>query len=175
MQKNTEVTVTENIITSNRGEGIRVDRSARGILIRNQIEASARQGVRVRRGGVATLTGNTIVASEGVGVEVEDANSDAMLMDNIVTQGMQTGIVVRNGATAIIEGGEMSQHALNGIFLEGMSSADIALAGNPLTIASNSGAGILITDDGSTARIDTARITFSDNAAGDIIGPFMAP
>ncbi len=99
----------------------------------------------------------------------------ATLTDNTIAANNRHGVSIRVDATATVAGGEINQNTQDGIFMERMSSADIALTGNPLTIADNEGAGIFIADDGSSARIDRARITFRNNAEGEIIGPFMAP
>ena len=168
---NSTATITHNTVQRNADLGIRVATASTAAITANTIEGNADDGVQIFANSTATITHNTISENSSVGILVADA-STTELVANIITANGNSGIALR-GSVARISGGVLSHNRGSGVFLAQASTATIGLDGAILTLAQNGSRGIFVTNDGSVARINSARIMFDRNAGGNTIGPVL--
>jgi parallel beta-helix repeat protein len=170
VQNRSEAIVVANIVRNNRGIGILVQDLSEAIVMNNEVRDNGLVGIFIVAGSRATLTSNSVTGSTLNGIVVQD-RSAAILTNNIVRDNRGLGIFI-DASLATISGGTIARNGGHGVFLVGASSAAIGLQGDILTVADNGGAGIFVTDDGSLARINSARLVFGGNVGGAIVGPF---
>jgi parallel beta-helix repeat protein len=169
VQDRSESIITDNLVRDNRSIGILVQDRSEAIVTNNAVHNNGLVGIYVVTDSTATLTSNTVTGSALNGILIQD-RSEAILTNNIVRDNRGIGIYI-DGSVATISGGTIAQNGGHGVFLVGASSATIGLQGDVLTLTENGGAGIFVTDDGSLAHINRARIVFGGNGGGDIVGP----
>jgi parallel beta-helix repeat protein len=172
-----EVILTENKITGNRGYGLYVFGAVKIAANKNEITDNNSYGVMLRGnqdtfGTVeGALTGNTITGNTGLGiylyslakVEVSKnlvANTKSMPDPN---QGAGDGIFVARGSEAKIVENTITGNARSGIVVSSQSVAQL----DSNVIQANQGCGVA---GGSQATITGSNNEISDNAGGDLCG-----
>jgi len=167
----------------------------------NRYIGNTRFGLNVQSGSSYTGMGDVIAESQFIGVLVAAATLELTattvrdtaggsgvlatlgdtvvhLIDSTVTGSAGDGVVISLGASAIVEGGEISGNTGDGILLRAdeplvpgstaPATASIAETGAAITIADNTDDGIDIEPDGSSATYDLGNIVFSGNGDQDI-------
>ena len=182
-------TIRGNTIMANGLSGVAVQSDSLATILANHIAANgvvtgpgaSAHGIQVSSGASATIRHNDIIDNgssdgRGAGIVVADLQTESVITDNRL-QRNDVGIFIAQGAHAVIRGGSITEHTIHGIFLQGVpddpakaATADVGLDGGVITLAQNAGFGILVTDDGSVARINSTRIIFEGNGAGNIAG-----
>jgi hypothetical protein len=169
--------------------GVAVQSDSLATILANHIAANgavtgagtSAHGIQVSSGASATIRHNDIIDhggsdGRGAGIVVADPQTASVITDNRL-QRNDLGIAIVQGAHAVMRGGSITEHTLHGIFLQGdpadpdkAATADIGLDGGVITLAQNAGFGVLVSNDGSVARINSRRIVFEGNLAGDFTG-----
>jgi hypothetical protein len=164
--------LTANTVHENGIIGIIVAADATATLTANMVSANALDGVQVSSNATAELTANTVHENGRVGILVT-VNATAVLTANTVLSNASDGIQVFNNGIAHIRGGTSDDNGGHGINVTTAATAFIGIDGEVVTIARNGGAGIRVrATPPSVAQLNTARIVFDGNTAGDILGPF---
>ena len=171
--------ITGNMISKNKAFGIVVRGSSRASIMDNGVGENGNDGILLIKTSTAEMTANIITENHADGIRLLD-KSTTTLINNTVRHNSDDGIQIGNdvepnlkdGSFAAIRGSTISDNGGNGVFIVGASSAAIGLEGEAVTVADNGSTGILISADGSSAEINSARIIFANNGLGDIIGSF---
>jgi hypothetical protein len=179
-------TIRGNTIMANGLSGVAVQSTSLATILENHVAANgvatgpdaSPHGIQVSSGAAATIRHNDIIDNggsdaRGAGIVVADPQTASVITDNRL-QRNDFGIAIVRGAHAVIRGGAITEHTLHGIFLQGdparAATADVGLDGGIITLAQNAGFGILVADDGSVARINSTRLVFEGNLAGNFAG-----
>jgi parallel beta-helix repeat protein len=170
IQDSSTATVVENTVDNNGDDGIFITGGSMAEIIANTITGNRLRGVDIGNTSQARVIGNNISDNAQDGIFISGNSTEVEIARTTIT-GNDDGIRIQGSSSATIGDGVIGQNRGNGIFLTGASTATICSTGGRLNVTQNGGAGILVSDDSSLARINTDQIVFSDNAEGDIVGP----
>ena len=171
--------LTGNIITDNAFHGFGVSGGSTAELTGNIITDNGAFGVGVTGGqNTVTLTGNVLEQNtfDGIFSGLTPSNTDPtdntlIMQENTVRQNGGHGMALFAGTTATINGGRITQNGVHGIVLSEGATATIGLdSAAELVVSHNGAAGIFVTDDGSSAQINSGRIRFAANRTGAHVG-----
>jgi parallel beta-helix repeat protein len=183
--------IIENHSAHNGFFGILVNLGSSATITENTSVQNEWEGIVVFSNSTATVTHNTLHANRNNGIVI-DLNSTAVLRDNLIVDNgsppnplvppqlpVGSGIIVAGGSVVTISGGVITQNRRHGVhvFVSPLDptktppTARVGLDSDAvIEITDNGGAGILVEDNGSLAKIDSRNIVFDNNAAGDTVG-----
>lgn len=161
----TEVTISDNTISSNTQYGIQAlgDSS----LINDNTMRANGQGIWVQGASYLTISGNDIIGSTetntGAGINLWSAGDHNLITSNNVSGGALYGIAVRtNSDHTTVTGNAISQNAAEGIFFTG--SSDAVVSNNKLHDNGGTGSADSIEIAGAASSIAVMNNTITDTA-----------
>ena len=139
-------------------------------IINNSI-ADSMVGIRVDFWSSADILDNSITAKR-VGMAMLE--SSATLSNNTVSAGVAGLVVQGQDASVALRSGALTDSSFAAIHLLGGATLEMGLGSmDGPQLMRNSGIGLLVTDDGSLAKLNSDHLQFEANAGDDVLGPVV--